>query len=49
LLSVRDYLLYVQSSKLLLTLAGTVVLGFGPRRDPCSFQTFTCFEKRPPL
>jgi hypothetical protein len=43
----------VLSSKLLLALASTAVLGVGPPRDPwlyfCSFQTFTCFEMRHPL
>jgi hypothetical protein len=41
------------SSKLLLVLASTVVLDFGPLRDPwpcsCSFHTSTCFEMGPPL
>jgi hypothetical protein len=43
----------VQSIKLLLAFASTVVLGFWPRRDPspyfCYFQTSTCFETGPPL
>jgi hypothetical protein len=44
----------VQSSKLLLALASTVVLGLEPHQDPWSylffsFQTFTCFEMRRPL
>jgi hypothetical protein len=43
----------LQSSKLLLALASTVVLGFGPRQDPwpyiCPFHAFTCFEMGPPL
>jgi hypothetical protein len=38
----------VQSSKLLLAFASTVVLGFGPRRGSlpysCSFETLTCFK-----
>jgi hypothetical protein len=41
----------VQASKLLMALNSTVVLGFGPRRNPwpyiCYFQTFTCFEMGP--
>jgi hypothetical protein len=39
--SVERFKTPVQSSKLLLVLASTFVLGFGPRRDPwsCSFQT----------
>jgi hypothetical protein len=41
----------VQSSKLLLVLDSTVILGFELRPDPwpyfCSFQTFECFEMGP--
>jgi hypothetical protein len=43
----------VQHSKLLLILAITIVLGFGPRRGPWpyfrSFQTFRSFQMEPPL
>jgi hypothetical protein len=43
----------VQSSKLLLVLASTVLLRIGSRREPspyfCSFQTFACFEMGHPL
>jgi hypothetical protein len=46
--------LLVQSSKLLLTPASTVVLGFGPRRDPWPifyifFKTVFAFEMGSPL
>jgi hypothetical protein len=43
----------VQSYKFLLPLTITVILGFGPRRDPrpyfCSFHTFACFKMGLPL
>jgi hypothetical protein len=43
----------VQSNKLLLVLASTVILDFEPLRSPrpyfCSFQTSTCFEMGPSL
>jgi hypothetical protein len=52
-LSTLNWLTPVQSSKLLLVLASRVVLGFLPRRDPCSYfcflQTFLCFEMGPPF
>jgi hypothetical protein len=43
----------VKSSKLLLALASTVILGFGPLQDPCPyfclFETFVCLEMGPPF
>jgi hypothetical protein len=52
-LSTLNWLTPVQSSKLLLVLASTVVLGFVPHRDPwqyfSSFRTFMCFEMGPPF
>jgi hypothetical protein len=46
----RVGVLLVQFRKLLMTLASTVVLGIGPRRDPwqyfCFFQSSVCSKKK---